>query len=82
MKSERVSETHHARTELYDTLALLSERLNYAKRFDDMVAQKKVQAQQLKREKPVIFIAGVAGVAATVGLTVFAVTNKIIKTFR
>lgn len=79
MKLERMSETNHARAELYETLALLSDRLNYAQRFDDAVAVKTEQIKDLKESKPLVFAGIVAGAAVAVGVAAYAVTNKIMR---
>lgn len=76
-----IDEAARARAELYDTLGQLQERLNYAKRVDDAVADAKVRLAAEQRERPGVFAAGVAGVAAVVGLAVWGAASAVIKRF-
>lgn len=66
-----------ARAELYDTLGRLRERLDYAKRIDDAAARAKARCHALRHEQPIVFAAGVAAVAATVGLAAWGVVRLI-----
>lgn len=68
-----VAEAQTARAELYDTLSLLTDRLNYAQRIDDAVDRTKVRFSRLREEKPVEAVAIVAGAAVAVGVVVWAV---------
>ncbi|MBC9955124.1 DUF3618 domain-containing protein [Leucobacter sp. cx-42] len=68
-----VAEAQTARAELYDTLSLLTDRLNYAQRIDDAVDRTKVRFSRLREEKPVEAMAIVAGAAVAVGAVVWAV---------
>ena len=71
---ESVTETEAVRAELYDTLAHLRDRLNYARRFDQAVARTRARLERQQQENPVAFGAGVAGVAAIAGLAVWRVS--------
>lgn len=71
-----------ARAELYETLSLLSDRLNYAQRFDDAVDRTQKRLHRKQMENPVGFALAVAGVAATVGVLAWAGTAKLIKRFQ
>ena len=72
-----VAAAAQARSELYDTLGQLEDRLNYAKRVDDAVADAKDRLRTQKREHPAAFFAGVAGVAVMAGLVVWGVASAI-----
>lgn len=80
-KQARLDETNHARKELYETFALLSDRLNFAQRFDEKVEEKTAQVKALKRNKPAVFFSAVAGVAAVTGVVVWAVAKGISRKF-
>ncbi|QZY50974.1 DUF3618 domain-containing protein [Leucobacter tenebrionis] len=81
-KQRGVAEAAQARAELYETLALLKDRLNYAQRVDDAIDDFKHRAAEQKRRNPLAFAAGVAGAAAIVGLGVWTVTSAVIKRFQ
>ena len=76
-----VDAAEQARKELYETLELLGERLDYAKRIDDAGAAAKAKVVEVKEEKPLAFYAGVAGIAVVAGLAVWGVTKKLIDLF-
>ena len=71
-----------ARTELYDTLSLLSDRLNYAQRFDDAVDRTQAKISRSQTENPVGFALVVAGVAITVGVIAWAGASKLLNAFK
>lgn len=77
-----VAEAAAARAELYDTLSQLKDRLNYAQRIDDAVADAKVRIGEQKRRNPLGFAVGVAGVAATAGLVVWGAASALAKRLR
>ncbi|MGO2139685.1 MAG: DUF3618 domain-containing protein [Leucobacter sp.] len=77
-----VAEAEVARAELYDTLGQLSERLNYAKRIDDATERVGQRIREQKRERPLAFIAGVVGVAATAGVIVWGIAKRASRNFR
>lgn len=68
-----VAEAQTARAELYDTLSLLTDRLNYAQRIDNAVDRTKARFSRLRSEKPVEAVALVAGAAVTAGVVVWAI---------
>lgn len=76
-----VAEADRARAELYESLAQLRDRLDYAQRIDDSLARTKRRIAAEKRENPLIFGAAVAGAAAACGLVVWAVASKVMKAF-
>lgn len=76
-----VTQAQRARVELYDTLAQLRDRLDYAQRIDDSVARTKRRIRAEKRENPGVFVAAVAGTALACGLAVWAVTSKVMRAF-
>lgn len=71
-----VAEAQVARAELYDTLGLLSDRLNYAKRIDEATERVGVRIREERRERPLVFVAGVVAVAATAGLIVWGIARR------
>jgi len=78
-KPEELLEASRAREELYDTLSLLSDRLNYAKRFDEATERTEFRMKAYKERNPLGFALTVVGVAATVGVVTWAVTTKILR---
>lgn len=77
-----VAEAQRARAELYETLGQLRDRLDYAQRIDDRVAQMKHCLAYARRENPVAFAAGAAAVAAAVGVAAWGATKLIRRAFR
>lgn len=77
-----VVEASQAREELYDTLGQLRERLDYAQRIDDGLSRAKHRIAAEKRENPLRFAAFAVGTAAVCGVVVWAVSSKIIRSFR
>lgn len=71
-----------ARDELYDTLAQLRERLDYAQRIDDAVSRTRHRIREERRENPVGFALGVAVVAAAAGAVAWGATRLIRRAFR
>ncbi|MBP6685896.1 MAG: hypothetical protein KA158_10790 [Leucobacter sp.] len=71
-----IAEAEVARAELYDTLGQLSNRLNYAKRIDEATERVGVRIREERRERPLVFIAGVVVVAAAAGAVVWAVARR------
>jgi hypothetical protein len=76
-----VLDADRARAELYDTLAQLRDRLDYAQRIDDSVARTKRRLAAEQRENPLVFGAGVVGVALACGVAVWAIASKVAKAF-
>ncbi|GAB2557164.1 DUF3618 domain-containing protein [Leucobacter ruminantium] len=76
-----IDEAARARAELYQTLGQLQDRLNYARRVDEAVADARVRLAAEQRERPVVFAAGVAGVAAIAGLAVWGAVSAVMKRF-
>lgn len=76
-----VAAAERARTELYDTLGQLRERLDYAQRIDDALDETCERIGRKKRENPLGFGLGVAAVAAVAGLAVWGVTRAVIRLF-
>ncbi len=76
-----IAAAERARIELYDTLAQLRDRLDYAQRIDDSVARTKRRLAQEQRDNPLLFGAAVIGVAAAAGVAVWAVANKVMRAF-
>ncbi|MBN9612591.1 MAG: DUF3618 domain-containing protein [Actinobacteria bacterium] len=77
-----VAEAQRARDELYDTLGQLRDRLDYAQRIDDRVAQMKHCLGYARRENPVAFTVGAVAVAAAVGAAAWGAVKLIQRTFR
>lgn len=83
--SERVlgvTEATAARDELYETLAQLRDRLNYAQRVDNAVDEAKLGIIATRRNRPRVFAAGCVGVAAAAGLVVWGVAQGIARRLR
>lgn len=80
-KRQGVEEADAVRAELYATLSQLSDRLNYAQRFDDAVTRTGDRIREEKEEHPLSFALGVAGVAAAVGTLVWWGTSRLMKKF-
>lgn len=78
---DKLRDAHEARTELYETLALLSDRLNYAKRFDEAVDRTMERIDEEKEYNPLRFAIGVAAVAVAVGALAWVGTRKVLNTF-
>ena len=72
-----VTEAEAAREELDSTLAQLRDRLNYAQRVDDAVDDAKLRIAETRRSRPLVFVAGCAGVAVVAGLVVWGVARGI-----
>lgn len=77
-----VAQAQVARAELYDTLGQLRNRLDYAQRIDDATERLMDRATEQKRERPLVFAAGVVAVAAVAGTVVWAVARGIARNFR
>lgn len=75
-KLQRADETAMLRAELNDTLLQLQDRLNVAKRVDEAIDDTKLRVVELKQRRPLAFVAGVAGVAACVGLVVWGIAKR------
>lgn len=78
-KARGLARAKEARGELYETLGLLKEQLNYAKRFDRAVDSAKLKIALQKKRNPVAFGIAVSGVAATAGLAVWGVSRAVIE---
>ena len=80
-KRHGVAAAERARHELYDTLGQLKDRLNYAQRVDDAVADAKQRMAEQKRDNPAGFAAGVAGAAVLVGVAVWGIASRVARRF-
>lgn len=78
-KLQGVAQADQARAELYDTLAQLRDRLDYAQRIDDASARTKARLVAEQRQNPLGFAAGVAVIAVGVGLAAWAITSKVVR---
>lgn len=76
-----VREADLARAELYDTLAQLRDRLDYAQRIDDAVDRTARRIADEKRENPLGFAVGVGVAAAAVGAAVWGAARLIMRAF-
>ncbi|WP_440312248.1 DUF3618 domain-containing protein [Leucobacter chromiireducens] len=81
-REQGVADATQARTELYDTLTQLQGRLNYAQRIDDSVADAKRRIAAEKEQNPLVFAAGVAGVAVAAGLVVWGIARAVSRRLR
>ena len=81
-KQRGIADAAEARAELYDTLSQLTDRLNYARRVDDAVADAKLRIAEQRRNQPLAFAAGVAGVAVVAGLAVWGIASTVARRFR
>ncbi|PRI12430.1 hypothetical protein [Leucobacter massiliensis] len=81
-RRQGVAAAASARAELYDTLGQLKDRLNYAQRVDDALAEARLRIAEEKRRNPLAFAAGVTGVAAAAGLAVWGVASLIARRLR
>lgn len=80
-RARGVAEAQLARAELYGTLGQLQDRLNYAKRVDDATERLVERVEEERRERPLVFVAGVAVAAIAVGAVVWAVARGVAKRF-
>lgn len=71
-----IAEAEVARAELYDTLGQLSDRLNYAKRIDEATERVGLRIREERRERPLVFVAGVVVAAAAAGAVVWALARR------
>ncbi|MHA3723890.1 DUF3618 domain-containing protein [Leucobacter sp. HY1910] len=78
-KQQGIADAAKARAELYDTLGQLTHQLNYARRVDEAIDDARRRMAEVKRSRPVVFAASVAGVAAVVGLGVWGVVRAVSK---
>lgn len=76
---EMLTETERARSELYATLGLLTERLNYAKRIDAAVDRTVRRIKVQKVRNPLGFAAGVAGVATLAGVVTWSIVSAVVR---
>lgn len=74
-----IADAAAARTELYDTLGQLQNRLNYAQRVDDAIDDARGRLAAQREQKPATFVAGAVGVAALVGVTVWGIARVVMK---
>lgn len=74
-KQAHLEETARLRAELGETLDELQDKLNLSKRIDEKVAD----FAELRHTKPLVFAAGVAGIATVAGLAVWGVVRYITK---
>lgn len=68
-----IVEANRARVELYDTLGQLRDRLDYAQRIDDRIAETKLRIAEERQENPGGFAIGVAVAATAVGLAAWGI---------
>lgn len=71
----RAAETERARAEVTETLNQVIDKLNVSRRIDEKVAEWQERADEVRRTKPLVFAAGVVGVAAVAGLAVWGVVR-------
>lgn len=76
-----VREADLARAELYETLAQLRDRLDYAQRIDDAMDRAGDRLRAEQRENPVGFAIGVAIVAGAVGVAVWGAARFVMRAF-
>lgn len=77
-----VAEAARARAELYTTLGQLRQRLDYAQRIDDATARAGERIGRLRRDRPLMFMAGVAGVAVVAGVVVWGVARVVVRNLK
>lgn len=80
-RKDKLSETQAARADLYETFAQLSDRLNYAKRFDEAVEYRTAQLKKVKQNNPATFAVAVIGVAGAAGAVTWVIASKIFQRF-
>ena len=78
-QQQGISDAARARQELYGTLSLLKDRLNYAQRIDDAVDGARLRIVEQKRRNPAAFVVGVAGAAVVAGAIVWGVVSAVTK---
>ena len=78
-KRQGIADAAKAREELYATLGQLTHQLNYARRVDEALEDARHRMAEIKRTRPVVFAASVAGVAAAVGVGVWAAVRIVAK---
>lgn len=76
-----VREADQIREELYDTLAQLRDRLDYAQRVDDAMGRAKERLAEEQKANPAGFAIGVAAVAGIAGLAVWGIARRVIRAF-
>lgn len=81
-KAVGVIEAAAAREELYGTLGQLRDRLNYAQRVDDAVDDAKARIIEIRRKKPLVFVAGCLGVATASGVAVWGIVRGVTRYIR
>lgn len=81
-KQQGLADAARARAELYDTLGLLRDRLNYAQRVDDAVARTKLRIAEQRRDNPAGFVAGAAAVAVLAGAAVWGIASAVGRRFK
>ena len=74
-RARGVAQAQVARAELYDTLGQLRNRLDYAQRIDDATDRLMLRVEEQKRERPLVFAAGVIAVATIAGTVVWAIAR-------
>lgn len=79
--SSGTAETSQARTELYDTLGQLRDRLNYAQRVDNALDRAKARIAAQKQEEPAKFLALVTVVASGAGLAAWGIARAVARRF-
>ncbi|WP_166986237.1 hypothetical protein [Canibacter zhoujuaniae] len=79
--TNNMAEAKEARTELQQTLGLLSQRLDFGTRIDNAISRQKARLIALRKRQPAVFIAGVTAVALLAGAAVtgaaLAVTKRL-----
>lgn len=78
-RAQGIAQAQIARAELYDTLGQLRNRLDYAQRIDDATERLVGRVEEQRRERPLVFAAGVAAAATLAGTVVWAVARGIAK---
>lgn len=81
-RKDLLTDAEIARAELYETLGLLTERLNFAKRVDVAMDNAAERVREEKLRNPLKFAAGVAAVAAGAGLATWAIARAVLRRVR
>lgn len=76
-RAQGIAQAQVARAELYDTLGQLRNRLDYAQRIDDATERVVQRVEEQRRERPLVFTAGVVAAATLAGTVVWAVARGI-----